>query len=98
VPPRLDLRPLPGGEGELGPVGPHQDGAVGVASVDEPEPVATALLPDIRNTASAEIREQWLSSDKADRLLGWRPSFTLEQGLAETVAWYRQWFDVWEQA
>jgi CDP-glucose 4,6-dehydratase len=59
---------------------------------------ATALLPDIRNSASAEIREQWLSSDKADRLLGWRPSFTLEQGLAETVAWYRQWFDAWEPA
>jgi CDP-glucose 4,6-dehydratase len=49
------------------------------------------LTPDIRNTATAEIREQWLSSDKAHRLLGWGPAFTLEQGLAETVAWYRAW-------
>jgi len=58
----------------------------------------TGLTPDIRNTATAEIREQWLSSDKAHRLLGWRPAFTLEDGLAETVSWYRQWFDAWEKA
>jgi len=50
------------------------------------------LLPDIRDTARAEIREQWLSSGKAHRLLGWSPAFTLEQGLAETVDWYRAWF------
>jgi CDP-glucose 4,6-dehydratase len=58
----------------------------------------TALVPDIRNTATAEIREQWLSSAKAHGRLGWRPAFTFEQGLAETVAWYRQWFDVGETA
>src|SRR4051812_34092499 len=45
-PPGLDPRPLPRGEGELGPVRPHQDGAVGGAPVDEPEPVAAALLPE----------------------------------------------------
>ena len=50
------------------------------------------LAPDIRDTARAEIREQWLSSDKAHRLLGWSPAFTLEQGLAETANWYRAWF------
>jgi CDP-glucose 4,6-dehydratase len=58
----------------------------------------TGLAPDIRNTATAEIRDQWLSSEKAHRLLGWRPGFTLEQGLAETVDWYRRWFEVWEKA
>jgi len=46
----------------------------------------TDLPPDIRNTARAEIRDQRLSADKAQRLLGWRPAFTLEQGLGETVA------------
>ncbi len=49
----------------------------------------TDLAPDIRNTARAEIREQWLSSEKAHRALGWRAAYTLEQGLAETLAWYR---------
>lgn len=46
------------------------------------------LAPDIRNTARAEIREQWLAFDKARHLLGWSPACSLEQGLQETVAWY----------
>ena len=56
------------------------------------------LAPDIRNTAAAEIRDQWLSFDKATRLLGWTPSFTLDQGLRETLDWYRRWFADWEHA
>jgi CDP-glucose 4,6-dehydratase len=56
------------------------------------------LQPDIRSAAKAEIRDQWLSSEKAHRLLGWLPAFTLEQGLEETVAWYRAWMREWELA
>jgi CDP-glucose 4,6-dehydratase len=56
------------------------------------------LAPDIRNTATAEIREQWLSFDKATRTLGWTPSYTLDQGLRETLDWYRRWFADWEPA
>ena len=33
-----------------------------------------------------------LSSEKAQRVLGWRPEYTLEEGLVETIEWYRQWF------
>jgi len=47
------------------------------------------LEPDVQNTASGEIRAQYLSVGKAHRLLNWQPQFTLEQGLAETIAWYR---------
>ncbi len=50
------------------------------------------LPPDVQNTARGEIREQYLSSEKARGALGWRPEFTLEQGLAETIAWYREYF------
>jgi len=50
------------------------------------------LLPDIRNDAVNEIRHQYLSAEKARRLLEWSPRYTLEQGLHETVAWYRQYF------
>ena len=56
------------------------------------------LAPDIRNTVTAEIREQWLSFDKAAQVLGWTPSYTLDQGLRETLDWYRRWFADWEQA
>ena len=53
------------------------------------------LSPDIRNTARAEIREQWLAADKARHLLDWTPSYTWDLGLTETVAWYREWFGQW---
>jgi CDP-glucose 4,6-dehydratase len=52
----------------------------------------TDLPPVILNVAKAEIPEQHLSAARARRELGWRPRFGLEQGLAETVAWYRLYF------
>jgi CDP-glucose 4,6-dehydratase len=47
------------------------------------------LEPDVRNEARHEIPHQWLSAAKARRVLGWTPGFTLDDGLARTVAWYR---------
>ena len=47
------------------------------------------LEPDIRNEAAHEIRHQYLSADKARRLLGWHPGYDMEAALAETIAWYR---------
>jgi CDP-glucose 4,6-dehydratase len=48
------------------------------------------LEPVILGNAPNEIQNQYLSSDKAHRVLGWTPQFTLEQGLKETIAWYRE--------
>jgi len=48
------------------------------------------LEPDIQNTAKGEIRSQYLDSTKARTLLGWQPQYSLDEGLAETIAWYRQ--------
>jgi CDP-glucose 4,6-dehydratase len=47
------------------------------------------LLPDIRNEASNEIRHQYLSAARARTLLGWAPLHSLEQGLLQTISWYR---------
>ena len=47
------------------------------------------LAPDVRDTAQGEIRDQYLDASKARRLLGWRPGYTLDEGLAETIPWYR---------
>jgi CDP-glucose 4,6-dehydratase len=47
------------------------------------------LLPDVRNEANHEIREQYLSSEKARQLLGWSPRFSLDEGLKRTFDWYR---------
>ncbi|GIV69765.1 MAG: CDP-glucose 4,6-dehydratase [Caldilinea sp.] len=54
--------------------------------------MGSSLTPEIRNEASNEIRHQYLSAEKARRVLGWRPLFTLEEGLDRTIAWYREFF------
>lgn len=48
------------------------------------------LEPDVKNIASGEIREQYLSAAKAHKVLKWQPKFSLEEGLKETIAWYRE--------
>jgi CDP-glucose 4,6-dehydratase len=51
----------------------------------------TGLEPRILNEASLEIRKQYLDCSKARRMLGWKPTFTLEEGLREAIGWYRKW-------
>lgn len=47
------------------------------------------LKPIILDKAPNEIQHQYLDSTKANRLLGWEPAWSLEGGLRETLAWYR---------
>jgi CDP-glucose 4,6-dehydratase len=51
--------------------------------------MGSSLSPDVRNEATNEIRHQYLSADKARRILGWSPLFDLPEGLKRTIAWYR---------
>ena len=48
------------------------------------------LTPVILNEAQSEILFQSLDAAKARRVLGWRPQFSLAEGLARTIAWYRE--------
>jgi CDP-glucose 4,6-dehydratase len=48
------------------------------------------LRPEVRNEAVNEIREQYLSAEKARDVLGWKPLFTLDEGLRRTIEWYRE--------
>lgn len=50
------------------------------------------LEPMIKDEAKGEIRHQYLSSHKARSLLDWRPHYTLEDGLLETISWYKDFF------
>lgn len=47
------------------------------------------LKPVVLGQASHEIRLQHLCAAKAREMLGWRPLFTLEEGLSRTVQWYK---------
>jgi CDP-glucose 4,6-dehydratase len=51
------------------------------------------LQPKILNEASHEIPAQYLDCAKAKRTLGWRAPRTLEEGLGETIEWYRRWLE-----
>ncbi len=53
----------------------------------------TDLEPIVQNRASFEIREQYLSCEKAQTMLGWTPRYTLAEGLKETIDWYRNHFE-----
>ncbi|MDD5347923.1 MAG: GDP-mannose 4,6-dehydratase, partial [Candidatus Omnitrophica bacterium] len=46
----------------------------------------------VLNKAKYEIKEQFLSSEKARRLLGWKPRYSFDEALEETVDWYRTQF------
>jgi len=48
------------------------------------------LQPVVLNQATNEIRHQYLSAEKARRMLGWSPLFTLDRGLQATVQWYER--------
>jgi len=52
------------------------------------------LQADIRNEVSNEILYQYLSAEKARTQLGWKPLFDFEQGLRQTVDWYKDFFGV----
>ena len=54
--------------------------------------MASKSKPIIRNEASNEIRQQYLNAEKARRVLGWKPLFTLDEGLKTTIEWYRKFF------
>jgi CDP-glucose 4,6-dehydratase len=54
--------------------------------------MGSELEPEIRNESSNEIQAQYLSAAKARELIGWRPLFSLDDGLRRTIDWYRDFF------
>jgi CDP-glucose 4,6-dehydratase len=53
---------------------------------------ASDVKPVILNQAKAEIRDQYLSSAKAQDVFGWKPQYALEDALKETINWYEAYF------
>ena len=56
-----------------------------IAVSDHPE-----LEPMVLADAPNEIQAQYLDSSKARRVLGWATRYSFEEGLRETLEWYRE--------
>ena len=56
------------------------------------------LQPKILNVVKGEIKHQYLSAQKARDILGWKPKYTLEEGLKETIKWYQEFFEAQDKA
>lgn len=52
----------------------------------------TNLSPQVMGQNHGEIPEQFLCTEKARTVLGWRPQYTLERGLGLTYEWYKDFF------
>jgi len=50
------------------------------------------LKPVILNNTKGEILRQYLSNEKSRRALGWKPKYSLEEGLKKTINWYKGYF------
>jgi nucleoside-diphosphate-sugar epimerase len=46
--------------------------------------------PIYKETRAGDVRDSQADIGKARRLLGYEPSVTFEQGLEQTVAWFRK--------
>ncbi len=51
------------------------------------------LIADVKNTASGEIKHQYLNATKAHEQLGWWPKYSLSLGMDETIQWYTHYLE-----
>lgn len=47
------------------------------------------LEPTVLGEAQNEIPHQYLSAEKARKMLGWQSSFSIDEGLGRTIDWYK---------
>lgn len=52
------------------------------------------LTPRVLGEAQNEIKHQYLNASKAREILGWKPTYSLEDGLVKTIEWYKNYFRI----
>ncbi|TFG69694.1 MAG: NAD-dependent epimerase/dehydratase family protein [Anaerolineales bacterium] len=52
------------------------------------------LTPLVLDEVSNEIKDQYLDSAKIGKLIGWKPTYSRETALSETIAWYARHLDL----
>ncbi|MCY7492600.1 GDP-mannose 4,6-dehydratase [Bacillus safensis] len=54
--------------------------------------MGSELKPRILSQGTHEIKHQYLSAEKARKLLDWKPDYSIDEGLEKTIEWYREFF------
>lgn len=54
--------------------------------------MGSELKPIILNEGNNEIKHQYLSAKKAKDILGWKPIYTIDEGISKTIEWYKDFF------
>jgi CDP-glucose 4,6-dehydratase len=54
--------------------------------------MGSELKPIILNEGVNEIKHQYLSAKKAREVLGWKPIYTIDEGIKKTIEWYKNFF------
>jgi NAD dependent epimerase/dehydratase len=58
--------------------------------IEQINPAATIITDDIRmRPEKSEVERLLGSNEKIRRLTGWQPEYTLQKGIRETIAWFR---------
>ena len=57
-----------------------------------PKAMDSDLKPKVLNQGSHEIKHQYLSAEKARKLLNWTPAHAIDEGLEKTIEWYKAFF------
>jgi NAD dependent epimerase/dehydratase len=58
--------------------------------IDQINPAATIVTDDMRmRPEKSEVERLLGSNEKIRRLTGWQPGYTLQEGIRETIAWFR---------
>jgi len=55
--------------------------------------MGSSLEPIILDEVKNEIRHQYLSAEKARNLLGWKPTYDLDEAISKTVEWYKKYLE-----
>ena len=52
--------------------------------------VGRKAIVDYKPRHPADVMATWADIDKAERLLGWRPPVSFDEGVTELGSWYRE--------
>jgi UDP-glucose 4-epimerase len=80
---------LTGGDGATLNIGSGHGTSVNQIFAALKAEIGSAPPPQFGPPRPGDVRNFWLDTTRAAEVLGWRPEVSFEDGIRETVAWYR---------